>query len=225
MPLPDKYLNGKSKLLFLACMELSKIACEDKILSIYFIGLKILSTALSPPVCGTDVSPKTINNCVKEFIPLLVEKIAELNFRSRDISMHTILSVFKHPAIQVGELIKYCLKVCIEDPNFSSLYVPPDKQPERVVKARLEIILSITQEQGIDERQWQWTDVFIYLCVPSLFHPSNEVRMLSIELIVAMYLVIGEEVRTTVMDVDMKPNLFEMLINRMNEISEQAKAN
>lgn len=49
--------------------------------------------------------------------------------------------------------------------------------------------------------------------------------MLSIELIVAMYLVIGEEVRTTVMDVDMKPNLFEMLINRMNEISEQAKAN
>lgn len=50
MPLPDKYLDGKSKVLFLACMELAKIACEDKILSIYFIGLKILSTTLSPPV-------------------------------------------------------------------------------------------------------------------------------------------------------------------------------
>jgi len=57
MPLPEKYLNGKSKRLFLACMEMAKIACEDKILQIFFIGLKILSTALAPPVCGTDVSP------------------------------------------------------------------------------------------------------------------------------------------------------------------------
>ena len=61
MPLPEKYLNGNSRILFLACMELAKLAVEDKILSIYFIGLKILSTALSPPVCGTDVSPKLIN--------------------------------------------------------------------------------------------------------------------------------------------------------------------
>ena len=61
MPLPDKYMNGKSKKLFLASMEFAKIAMEDKILSIYFIGLKILSTALAPPVCGTDVSPQIIN--------------------------------------------------------------------------------------------------------------------------------------------------------------------
>jgi centrosomal protein CEP104 len=33
-------------------MEMAKIASEDKILSIYFSGLKILSTALAPPVCG-----------------------------------------------------------------------------------------------------------------------------------------------------------------------------
>jgi centrosomal protein CEP104 len=38
MPLPSKYLDGKSKKLFLACMEMAKIACEDKILQIYFIG-------------------------------------------------------------------------------------------------------------------------------------------------------------------------------------------
>ncbi|KRX06659.1 Armadillo-type fold [Pseudocohnilembus persalinus] len=225
MPLPEKYLNGNSRLLFLACMELSKLAVEDKILSIYFIGLKILSTALSPPVCGTDVSPKLINQCLKEFIPLFLEKIAELNFRSRDITMHTLLSVFKHPAVQVGELIKQALKICIEDPKFASLYVPPDKQPERVIKARLEVILSIVQEQGINEKEWQWTDVFIYLCVPSLFHPSNEVRLLSIELIIAMYLVIGEDVRNTLVDIDLKPNIYEMIITRMNDVREQAIEN
>jgi len=32
MPLKDKYLNGKSLMLFLACMEFSKIAVSDKIL-------------------------------------------------------------------------------------------------------------------------------------------------------------------------------------------------
>lgn len=40
-----------------------------------------------------------------------------------------------------------------------------------------------------------------------------------------MYLVIGEEVRTTVVDVDMKPNLFEILMERMNEVKEQAVEN
>lgn len=32
MPLPDKYLNGKSKKLFLASMEMARISTEDKIL-------------------------------------------------------------------------------------------------------------------------------------------------------------------------------------------------
>jgi len=32
MPLPEKYLNGNSRKLFGACMEMAKIACEDKIL-------------------------------------------------------------------------------------------------------------------------------------------------------------------------------------------------
>ena len=59
MPLPDKYVTGggKTKKLFLATMEFSKLCLEDKILQIYFIGLKIITTALVPPVCGSDVSP------------------------------------------------------------------------------------------------------------------------------------------------------------------------
>ncbi len=106
MPLPDKYMNGKSKKLFLASMEFAKIAMEDKILSIYFLGLKILSTALAPPVCGTDVSPLVINKVMKEFTPILLSKIEELNFRARDISLHTLLSIYRHPASKIGILVK-----------------------------------------------------------------------------------------------------------------------
>lgn len=97
MPLQEKYLNGKSKKLFLASLEMAKIATEDKILSIYNIGLKILSTALAPPICGSDVSPKLIRKVLSEFTPLLINKISELNFRAREISMFTLLSIYNHP--------------------------------------------------------------------------------------------------------------------------------
>jgi len=40
MPLQKKYQNGKSKKLFLACMEMVKLGLDDKVLSIYFTALK-----------------------------------------------------------------------------------------------------------------------------------------------------------------------------------------
>jgi len=98
MPLLKKYQNGKSKKLFLACMEMVKLAIEDKVLSIYFISLKLLTTALAPPICGTDVTPKLIVKVLSEFTPTLINKISEMNSRARDISMHTIISIHKHPA-------------------------------------------------------------------------------------------------------------------------------
>ena len=58
---------------------------------------------------------------------MLVDKVSELNFRSRDISLHTLLSIFKHPAANIEDLVKYCLQICIEDPNFPSMFTPPDK--------------------------------------------------------------------------------------------------
>ncbi|EGR30972.1 hypothetical protein IMG5_119870 [Ichthyophthirius multifiliis] len=226
MPLPEKYLNGNSKLLFLACMEMAKTASEDKILQIYFIGLKILSTALAPPVCGSDVSPKIINQALKEFTPMLINKVAELNFRSRDISLHTLLSIYKHPVAEIGQLISACLEICIENPNFQSLYIPPYKQPYRLMMARLEIVLNIIQESGYDERQWNWLDVFQFLLAPCLFHPSNEVRLLSIELIIALYQLLGQEVRDAVDLIEnLKPNLVELIYHRLDEAKDVADKN
>jgi len=74
---------------------------------------------------------------------MLIEKIEELNFRARDISLHTLLSIYRHPAAHIGELFKHCLKICIMDPNFESLFVSPDKQPHRIMMARLEIVLNV----------------------------------------------------------------------------------
>jgi centrosomal protein CEP104 len=72
MPLPAKYLEGKSKRLFLAAMEMAKIACEDKILSIYFTGLKILSTALAPPVCGIHKNRRKKNILLQIYLKTII---------------------------------------------------------------------------------------------------------------------------------------------------------
>jgi len=56
-------------------------------------------------VCGTDVSPQVINKTLKEFCPILIHKIEELNYRARDISLHTLMSIFRHPAAKVGILV------------------------------------------------------------------------------------------------------------------------
>lgn len=80
---PEKYLKGKSKLLFLALMEFARLCCNDKILQIYYDGLKILATSLAPPICGPDVSPAMINKAIKDFVPILMEKVAEMNSRAK----------------------------------------------------------------------------------------------------------------------------------------------
>ena len=89
-PLKKKYI-GKTKKLFLAACDVAQIACRDKLLQIYFIGLKLLEKAMAPPVCGDDIPHKVINNAIKPFIQMLIEKISELNFRARDISLHALI--------------------------------------------------------------------------------------------------------------------------------------
>jgi len=74
-------------MLFLALMEFARLCCNDKILQIYYDGLKILGTSLAPPICGPDVSPAMINKAIKDFVPVLMEKIAEMNSRAKEISL------------------------------------------------------------------------------------------------------------------------------------------
>jgi hypothetical protein len=48
---------------------------RDKLLQIYFVGLRMLAAALKPPICGDDIPHKLIVTTVKPFIHLLMDKI------------------------------------------------------------------------------------------------------------------------------------------------------
>ena len=76
---------------------IAKVACMDKLLQIYFIGLKTLSKALSPPINDGQIPAKMLNREVQPFVNILCEKIEELNYRARDISLNSLIGIFKSP--------------------------------------------------------------------------------------------------------------------------------
>ena len=80
--LPERYKDGRTKNLFLALMEFSRINAEDKVLQIYYTSLKIMAVALQPPICGEDVSPVLVNRTLTKFMGILVEKSNPLSRQS-----------------------------------------------------------------------------------------------------------------------------------------------
>ena len=86
-----------------------------------------------------------INAAMKMFIPIMLSKVSELNYRARDISMHTLIELFRHPKVKIGPLVEYILLITAPTEE------PPEKQPWRVILARIEILLHIVQEFGVDE--------------------------------------------------------------------------
>lgn len=212
-PLLPRYIN-KTFPLFQACIEVSKYASDDKVIQIYLEGLKILQTCLAPPVCGNDIEPSFIQKSVKYFLPIYIKKISEFNDKQRDLTMKAIIDIFRHPALNVGELVKACLDI-VEINNG----VTPDKQPWNVLLARLEIILHILDEYGIDESLWDWYNVFVELIIPSLFHQKPDCRLVAEEICVLLYKFVGSDIRNFINNLsNLKPNLSEKLNNRMNEI-------
>ena len=75
----------------------ARVACLDKLLQIYFIGLKTLGRALNPTICTVDIPPKMVNREIQPFIGILENKIEELNFRAKDFSLNSLISMFKQP--------------------------------------------------------------------------------------------------------------------------------
>ena len=212
-PLLPRYIN-KTYPLFQACIEVSKYASDDKVIQIYLEGLKILQTCLAPPVCGNDIEPSFIQKSVKYFLPIYIKKISEFNDKQRDLTMKAIIDIFRHPALNVGELVKACLDI-VENNNG----VTPDKQPWNVLLARLEIILHILDEYGIDESLWDWYNVFVELIIPSLFHQKPDCRLVAEEICILLYKFVGSDIRNFINNLsNLKPNLNEKLNSRMNEI-------
>lgn len=230
MPLNARYI-GKSKPLFLACIELCRLISEDKVLEIYFIGLRILTTCLKPPVCGEDIQPTIINGILTEFASILIKKIGEFNTKARDISMHALITVFKHQATSLKVLIDSCMDICEKERDFilygKAQTIPIEKQQPRLVVARLEIIKQALLE--FDYRPpytFNYREPFDLLVVPALFHPNAEVRSSAVELGLVMFQLIGEDVRQLVFSIDgLKPGIYEEMNVRMNMVEDVAFQN
>ena len=190
-----------------------KYACDDKVVQIYLDGIKIQATALAPPVCGNDIDPNLIQKSTQIFIPKFIKKISELNLRARDLTMTTLIAIFKHPALNIGDLIKGCMDILEKKDG-----ITPDKQPWNILLARLEVILHVLEEYGIDENCWDWYPVFTELIIPSLFNQNPDCRMVAVELCVILYKLVGDDIKIIINDVDnLKPNLRESINNRFDE--------
>lgn len=72
-------------------MMIARVSCLDKLLQIYYIGLKTLDRALSPPICDEEIPIKLINKEIQPFVKILIEKVEELNYRARDISLNSLI--------------------------------------------------------------------------------------------------------------------------------------
>jgi len=127
--LPRRY-DSNTKDLFAATLDIALIACRDTVLAVYFIGLNLLEEALTPKICGGDVSGKQIDRLIRPFIRLLIDKVGELNFRSRDISMNTLMRLFRHPSIEIRHAIEGIMDITEIPPG-------PAKAQWRLVTARL----------------------------------------------------------------------------------------
>ena len=212
-PLPGRYLY-KSFPLFQTCIEICKLTCADKVVQIFIEGLKLMKTCLAPPVCGNDVEPSFIQKSIRYFLPIYIKKISEFNDKQRDLTLKTIIDIFRHPALNVGDLVKACLDIVENNDG-----VTPDKQPWNVLLARLEIILHILDEYGINENLWDWYNVFVELIVPSLFHQKPDCRITAEEICVILYKFVGSDIRNIINGLNnIKPNLKERLNNKFNEI-------
>ena len=115
---------------------IAKVACLDRLLQIYFIGLKTLSKALSPPICDGSIPTKVVNKEVQPFVGILVEKIEELNYRARDISLNSLIEIFKGPQIHISMLIEKIM-------DFNDKGLGAAKAPWRIILGRLDILLSV----------------------------------------------------------------------------------
>lgn len=228
MPLTKRYMS-KSKKLFMACIELGRILSEDKLLQIYYLALNILTVALKPPICGEDCKPNDINKILAEFAPIILKKISELNYRARDISMHTLISLYRHPAAQLQSLIDSCMDLCEKQKDYvlygKSRMPPIEKQAPRQVQSRIELVLQIQQEFGYEDN-YEWRDVFHFLLIPSLFHPNNEVRTVAIELTLMFYQLMGDEVKDIIFNVSgLKHQIVEEIMLRMEELKDVMNEN
>jgi centrosomal protein CEP104 len=172
--------EGTSKTMYLAMCEFARNCCDDKILSIYFTGLKILQQALAPPICGPDVTPHMVNQTLKEFAPVLIGKTQELNSKASEVSLATLLSIYKHPAAEPKGLTSEIMKKCTQGRGIA-------KEPPRVPLSLMQI--AVRAYHSLPAVHKEYKSLTQNLFAPCLTHASEQVRLKAIDCLIFL----GEE--------------------------------
>lgn len=210
--LPPKYKEDNTKHIFATTCELAMIALNDKLQQIMLEGLKILFEALTPKICGGDISPKVVDRTIKPFIYLLLDKVCELTYRGRELTLGYFYALFRHPAVDIKHAIDAIMAVTKSGKG------PIEKAPWRQIAARLDVLNGLIGEFGIDEDVWQWWTVYNKLVAPSYGHSNPDVRLLAMESTMMMYRKVGP----VIIDVinkgpSIKPTVKSHLIKRMDD--------
>lgn len=214
-PLNKRFI-GKTKKLFLSCCELSKAVCEDKVMSIYLLGLQLLALTIREPICGSDIDSATFSRVIADFTPVLIQKISEINQRTKDLSMHTLISFFKHPLANIEQLFASITDICSKEREtvlYNIQKQPVDKLPGGVVTTRLKILLQAQLEFG---DKADFIPVLKLLALPGLSHTDLDARTCAAECFVMFYQVDPLAAREMVSSQqnNINPYLLENLLER-----------
>ena len=143
-------------------MTVARIACTDKLLQIYLIGLKILKLALALPICGPHLNQKIVAKEASQLTLPLLSKVEELNFKAREVSEKALLGLYRNQAMDEGKLVEVLIEITDKKGQKA------DKLPERLIIGRLELILMLSIIRHSASQTWDWVKPFEQLVVPSL---------------------------------------------------------
>jgi len=93
----------------------------------------------------------------------------------------------------MGYLIQCIMKIVEDGPM-------PDKAPEAVINARLEILGNVIDKYGINSADWDWATITENLLIQSLLNKSADVKEIAIQVITKIFLIVGQPVRELVND-------------------------
>ena len=70
-----------------------------------------MKSAFSPPILSNDISFKHRNSAIRRFTPLLIYKICELNYRSRDASLNALMHMYQASGVDFRVLIENIMDI------------------------------------------------------------------------------------------------------------------
>ena len=77
----------------------------------------MLTLAFKSPIFGEEILPKEINYEIKPFIGLLLSKVEKLNYRVRDVSKKSLMSIFKNnQRADEGKLVNAIMEITVKGP-------------------------------------------------------------------------------------------------------------